>query len=50
MKIRKRDPGFPIAKEGKGYEHSQPTTIAHVGMSLICTCKEMLEYSYDLID
>ena len=35
MKIRKRDPAFPIAKEGGHYEHSQPTTIAHVGVYLL---------------
>lgn len=35
MKIRKRDPAFPIAKEGRRYEHSQPTTIAHVGVYLL---------------
>ena len=30
-KIRKRDPGFPIAKEGKNYKFTQPSTVAHIG-------------------
>ena len=30
-KIRKRDPGFPVAKEGKNYEFTQPSTVAHIG-------------------
>ena len=30
-KIRKRDPGFPVAKEGKNYKFTQPSTVAHIG-------------------
>ena len=29
--IRKRDAGFPIAKEGMDYQYNQPSTVAHIG-------------------
>ena len=33
-KIRKRDPSFPVPKEGKDNEYPQPTTIAHIGLHI----------------
>ena len=30
-KIRKRDPGFPVAKKDEEYKFTQPSTVAHLG-------------------
>lgn len=35
-KIRKRDPNFPVAKEGNDYAFNQPSTVAHIGLHPFC--------------